>query len=284
MSLVLVAGPELRAEALPLVAVMAGDGFAIDLSMQDGAGDPITEVERGGAHLALIPVDAPRTLPTGVCWAAVPRRMEPRDVLVPLGGTSATLRNLAEGTRVGVAGARRWSFLRAHRPDVEPVALVNGGGPSAALASGSVDAVILGAMEARRSMAGWHLTEILDVREWVPGACQGAVALVAREDDEDAHRAAACVEDPRARASLAAERSVLDALDAHPKAPLGVLAMSHGRTVRLWGMVASSEGRRVVRGDVTGSVDEPEGAGRALADLLLARGAGELLNVSGGVR
>jgi len=284
MSLVLVVGPELRAEARPLVALMAGDGFAIDLSTQDGTGDPITEVERGRAHLALVSVDAPRPLPTGVTWAAVPRRMEPRDVLVPLGGTSATLLNLAEGTRVGVAGARRWSFLMAHRPDVEPVALVNGGGPGAALASGSVDAVILGAMEARRSMPGWHATEILDLRAWVPGASQGAVAFVAREEDEDAHRAAACVEDPRARVSLAAERSVVDALGARPNAPLGVLAMSHGRTIRLWGMVASSDGQRLVRGDLTGSVDEPEEAGRALADLLLARGAGELLNLSGSVR
>jgi hydroxymethylbilane synthase len=280
MSLVLAVGPELRAEALPLAAVMTGKRFAVDLSMQDGAGDPITEVERGGAQLALVSVEAPGPLPTGVRWAAVPRRREPRDILVPMGGTSATLRNLAEGTRVGVAGARRWSFLRAHRPDVEAVALVNGGGPGAALASGSVDAVILGATEARRSMPGWHATEILDLREWVPGACQGAVALVAREDDMDARRAAECVEDPRARAALAAERAVVEALDARPNAPLGVLALSHGRTIRLWGMVASADGRSLVRGDLTGSVDQPEGAARALADLLLARGAGELLNGS----
>jgi hydroxymethylbilane synthase len=280
MSLVLVVHPELRAEALPLLAAMEGNGVAIDLSVGDAGGDPITQVERGGARLALVSVEAPGPLPTGVRWAAVPRRTEPRDILVPLGGTSATLRNLAEGTRVGVAGARRWSFLRAHRPDVEPVALVNGGGPGAALASGSVDVAILGAMEARRSMPGWHATEILDLREWVPGACQGAVALVAREDDVEARRAAACVEDPNARAALVAERSVVDALGARPNAPLGVLALAHGRMIRLWGMVASADGRSLVRSELAGSVNEPGRAGRALADLLLARGAGELLERS----
>lgn len=280
VTLSLVAEPTLRAEALALVHAMGGDGLRIDLSIYEGADDPMGELTRGEARLLLVPAEAQGPLPTGVCWASVPTRIEPRDVLVPVGGASATLRNLAAGSRVGVAGARRRSFLLAHRPDVEPVALVNGGGPGAALASGSVDAAILGAVEAKRSELAWRATELLDPKEWIPGPRQGALVLLAREDDEDACNAARKVEDPTARAALLAEGEALVALGVPSRAPLGVLALPHGRWIRLWAMVASADGRRVVRGDLTASLEEPEAAGRALADLLLARGAGDLLNGS----
>lgn len=280
VSLALAVRPETHAAALPLLAVMARQGFTVELSVVHGDGDPLADMEQGGARLALLPVDALASPPAGIRWAAVPKRAEPRDVFVPAGGASATLWDLPAGSRVGVGGARRWSFLQAHRPDLDPVALVNGGGPDTALASGTVDAVVLGAGEARRILPDWRATEIMDHREWVPGACQGALVLLARADDEGACLAAVCVEEPSSRAALVAERSVVDGLGARPDAPLGVLALAHGRRIRLWGMVASADGRGVVRGDLTGPTDDPRRTGRSLADMLLARGAGELLKGS----
>lgn len=280
LSLALAPGLDTHPRSSSLLSAMADNGVDADLLDMGQETDAVGALVRGEARLALVPVNVSATPPAGVRWAAVPTRAEPRDVLVPAGGAPATLRNLAPGTRVGVGGSRRWRFLRAHRPDVEAVALVNGGGPAAALTSGSVDVVILGSAEARRSLPGWHATEVLDPRAWVPAACQGTVVLLAREDDEKACRAVSCVDDASTRAAVAAECAVVDGLGVGANAPLGALALPHGPWIRLWGMVASPDGRSVVRGDVTGPRQEPRQAGQSLAELLLARGARELLEGS----
>jgi hydroxymethylbilane synthase len=275
LSVTLAAAPELRTEAGRLTATMRRRGFAVELggTGQGAASDAVRDLAAGETRLALVPAESPPELPEGVTWAAVPVRAEPRDVLVAPGAHSATLRSLAPGSRVGVAGARRRSFLHAHRPDVEAVALADGGGAGPALASGSIDAAILGAAEARRGDAALRATELLDPKAWIPGPRQGALLLLARRDDDDAHRAASSLEHAATRAALTAEATVMDALGVHPGAPLGVLALPHGRWIRLWAMAASDDGRDVVRGDLTGALDQPEAVGRALADLLCVRGA-----------
>jgi hydroxymethylbilane synthase len=283
VSISLTVSSELQDDALPILEAMRAAGFQVEQARPAGAEseDPVAEVVAGRARLALVPADAPHPLPSGLTWAAVPKRADPRDVLVPTGGDSATLVSLAPGTRVGVAGARRWSFLRAHRPDVEAVALLNGGGPGAALSSSTVDAAIVGAAEVRRALSGWRATEILDPKAWIPGACQGAAVLVSRDEDEDARLAASSVEHTDSRTTLLAEASVLDALGVPCTAPMGVAALPHGKWIRMWAMLASNDGRKVVRGDLTGMKDSPEVAGRALADLLRARGGDGLLGESG---
>jgi len=45
----------------------------------------------------------------------------------------------------------------------------------------------------------------------------------------------------------------------------------------LWGIVASPDGRRLVRADLTDPTSHPDELGRRVAELLLSRGAGELL-------
>lgn len=281
MSLELVVSPDLHSDALPVAELMRGAGFSVELAAGAGSEDPTADVLTGDARLALVPAESPRPLPSGLSWAGVPKRIEPRDVLVPSGGDSATLANLAPGTRVGVAGNRRWSFLRAHRPDVEAVALINGGGPGAALSSGAVDAAIVGASEARRSLLDWRATEILDPKAWIPGAGQGAAVVLARKDDEEAGLAASSVEHANSRTALVAETSLMDSLGVTCTAPVGVVALPHGKWIRVWAMLASEDGRRVVRGDVTGLMEEPRAAGQALAALLMSRGAGELLEGRG---
>jgi hydroxymethylbilane synthase len=283
VSLSLAVSSALQDEATLILEAMRGSGFTVELARLEhpDSEDPTTEVLEGGARLALVPAESLHPLPPGLSWAAVPKRSDPRDVLVPAGGDSATLVSLAPGTRVGVAGARRWSLLRAHRPDVEAVALLNGGGPGAALSSDAVDAAIVGAAEARRGLSEWRATEILDPKAWIPGACQGAAVLVSRDEDDDARLAASSMEHADSRATLLAEASVMDALGLTCAAPMGVSALSHGRRIRIWAMLVSSDGRKVIRGDITGMRDSPEAAGRALADILRARGGTDILEGSG---
>jgi hydroxymethylbilane synthase len=211
---------------------------------------------------------------------AVLARAEPRDVLIPSRKGALALETLPAGARVGVADGRRRGFLRAYRPDVQAVRPWNGEGPAGALRSGSVDAVILGNAEARRLALRKRASEILDPKAWVPGPAQGTVLLVARAGDAEAERMCAPAGDTVARAAYAAEAAALAAQGVSVDAPIGVMALPHGKWIRVWGMVASDDGRRVVRGDVTGNADDPEAAGRSLAELLLARGVASVLRGS----
>jgi hydroxymethylbilane synthase len=82
------------------------------------------------------------------------------------------------------------------------------------------------------------------------------------------------------RTALRAELALLDALDAPPDAALGSLAQPSGRLVRLWAALASPDGTRLVRSDLTAPLDEPELLGASVARQLRARAASVLLGVA----
>jgi hydroxymethylbilane synthase len=271
--------PELNEEAARLERTLRGGGVPVALeTMDDGAPAVLRALTQGRVRAALLRGRACIDLPDDLRMAAVLPREEPRDVLLPARDAPLTLPTLPHGARVGVRGVRRRGFLLAHRSDAEAVAPENGGGPGHALGSGSVDAVILGAAEARRLGLASRATEILDAKAWVPGPAQGLLVLLTRADDASAEKRCSDMEHGASRTAFRAEVAVLDVRGGAFDLPLGALAVPHGPWIRMWGMLASPDGTRVVRGDITGRTDDPEGAGRALTELLLARGAASLLS------
>lgn len=237
---------------------------------------PLAALHAGAVDLVLVCGDIDFHGDESVDVVAVLRRDEPRDVLIPAREGPVGLATLERSSRVGAAGARRRSFLLAHRPDLTLVAPGNGQGPAEALRSGAVDALVLGAAEARRLSLSHLATEAFDPREWVPGVGQGSLVLLGRHD-LSVPEGVASLDHTESRLALLAERACLEALGCKKTAPLGVLAAPHGQWIRIWGMVASPDGRRVVRGDLTGEWGEPEAVGARLAEILLARGAADLL-------
>jgi hydroxymethylbilane synthase len=59
--------------------------------------------------------------------------------------------------------------------------------------------------------------------------------------------------------------------------PLGGFAEVQDGKLRMRGFVASPDGRRMVRSELTGDIADPEALGNRIADALLAQGAGEIL-------
>ena len=121
-----------------------------------------------------------------------------------------------------------------------------------------------------------RVTEGLDTKAWVPTAGEGCLVLLSRSDHPERARWSG-LDNASTRTALFAERAALAALGASADGSVGILGMPHGRWIRLWGMVASGDGRHVIRGDVTAPAESPQAAGRSLADLLLARGAGPFI-------
>ncbi len=222
--------------------------------------------------------DLPADLPDGLAIVAIPEREDPRDVLVGAQGRDMALQTLPAGTRVGTGSLRRVALLRALRPDVEVVPLRgNVDTRIRRVDDGQLDAVVLAAAGVRR--LGWtgRIAEYLEPGSWVPAPGQGALAVVARLDDPHVRRWLEDLDHVPSRAQAEAERALLRALEADCRLPVAALGLSFGSGLRLRALVASPDGRRLVRAEGTGSGGDPHGLGRRVADLLLERGADVVL-------
>ena len=233
----------------------------------------------GRVHLAVHSLkDLPTVLPEGLCIAATPARVDPRDVLVGPEGTSTTLASLKEGAVVGTSSLRRVALLNAFRRDVMPKTIRgNVDTRLRKLDDGQFDAIILaGAGLTRLGLAG-RANEWLERTSWLPAPGQGALGIVTRTEDAETRQLVAALNDPDSFAAVTAERTFLEALGGGCQVPIGALGIPYDERLRMWGLVASPDGRRVVRGDLTGSLTDPQALGHKLADLLRERGAEAIL-------
>ena len=222
--------------------------------------------------------DLPTELPEGLCLAATPKRVDPRDVLVGREGTHTTLASLKKDAVVGTSSLRRTALLQAFRRDVT-ARMIRGNVDTRLrkLDQGEFDAIILAGAGLTRLGLKRRATEWLERTSWLPAPGQGALGIMTRTDDADTRRVLEGLNDADSAAAVSAERTFLEALGGGCQVPIGALGIGYDQKMRLWGLVASPDGRRVVRGDLTGDLLDPRALGQALADVLLDRGAGAIL-------
>jgi hydroxymethylbilane synthase len=217
--------------------------------------------------------DVPTELPAGLHLVAMLERADPRDVLLSAG---PGLRQLPAGSRIGTTSLRRRAQVRALRPDLVVEDLRgNVDTRIRKLREGLFDAILLARAGLVRLGREGEATEVLEPDVLLPAPGQGAIALECRMGDEQTAAAIAPLHhEPTARA-VGAERAFLAALHGGCNVPLGAHAVMADGALWLRGLVAREDGSAVVRGERRGA--DPAAVGLALADDLLARGAGELL-------
>ena len=221
--------------------------------------------------------DMPGRLPDGLHLAAVPRREDPRDALVSRDGLS--LSALPHGGAVGTSSLRRQAQLWALRPDLKLVSLRgNLDTRLRKLEEGRFDAVLLAAAGLRRLGWGGRITEYLSPERFLPAIGQGALGIEARRDDDPVNAVLAFLNHPETASAVAAERAMLLRLEGGCQVPIGGHATRDGETLTLTGIVASLDGKTVIR--AAGHAPEAEAAalGVAVAESLLSRGAGRILD------
>jgi hydroxymethylbilane synthase len=224
--------------------------------------------------------DMPGALPAGLCLAAFPPREDPRDCLVTRG--AGGLQDLPAGAVVGSSSLRRRVLVRCRRPDlrVEPIR-GNVDTRLAKLASGAYDAIVLAkAGLDRLGLAPAH-TSLLPPEEFLPAAGQGILGVEVREDDQEARRVIARLDDGRTRTEALAERAFLARLGAGCHTPVAGHARREGDVMTVTGFVASPDGATLLRSSVAGAASSAEALGRRLAEELLARGARQVLQATG---
>jgi hydroxymethylbilane synthase len=249
------------------------------LDQVGGKGLFVKELElamsEGRADLAVHSMkDMPAELPPGFVLAAITAREDPRDALVS--NRYATLAEMPPGAAVGTSSLRRSAQLAERHPQLT-VRMLRGNVDTrlAKLDRGEYDAVVLAAAGlARLGLAG-RIRARLSPEESLPAPGQGALGIECLEAREDVRTLLALLRDPASELCVQAERSVSRALGGSCALPLGAYAERSGDGIRLRALVASADGRRVLRAAAAGS--DPEAVGENAAEKLRAQGAEELL-------
>jgi hydroxymethylbilane synthase len=239
------------------------------------------DLERGKTQIAVHSLkDLPTDAPEDLVVAAVLEREDPRDALVVNGRILAqSLDDLPRGSRIGTSSLRRRAQLLALRPDLE-VAELRGNVPTRLkkIDEGRVHAAILAAAGLHRLDARQHVTCYLDAPTWLPAAGQGAIAVQIRADDVEARALAGALNHEPTMHAISAERAFLGALEGGCQVPIGALAVTNADgSGTLHGMIASIDGRRVVRGSIELERLDPALSGIRLANRLRGEGATEIL-------
>lgn len=230
--------------------------------------------------------DLPTAPAPGIALAAVPRREDPRDALCARDGLS--LLELPPGAVIGTGSPRRAAQLNALDRGWQIVPIrgnVDTRLARVGSAEGQLDAVVLAVAGLHRLGRHEVITELLDPIQVLPAAAQGALAVECRESDSDARSLLAPLDDHLTRAAVAAERSLLTALEAGCTAPVGALAeISEGEDgvleVFLRGSVTAIDGSDAVRLSAAGPLNTAEEVGQRLAAELIDLGANIMMGSS----
>jgi hydroxymethylbilane synthase len=274
-------------EILVQIIRTQGDDLSASLDQIGGQGVFVTAIEaavaEGRADAAVHSAkDMTSTMAAGLVLAAVPPRADPRDGLV-----GCSLSALPAGGLVATGSARRRAQLAYARPDLSFTEIRGNMERRVSRGEdGSVSAVVVAVAAMER--LGWmeRLTDILDPLDMLPQAGQGAIAVQCRADDPVTRALLSAIDDPASHRAVRAERSVLAGLGGSCTVPVAAWAeLVRDRRepsvaeqepeqpeLRVHGLVASGDGRVVVR--MTRCGREPEEVGAALARALLVEGGG----------
>ncbi|MET0591431.1 MAG: hydroxymethylbilane synthase [Polyangiaceae bacterium] len=230
-----------------LHVVTTGDKVQnVPLSEVGGKGLFTKEIEealdRSDAHFAVHSFkDMPVEISPKFTIACVPKRADPRDVLVIR--TGGGLASLPRGAKVGTSSLRRALQLSIARPDLVILPLRgNVDTRLRKLDAGEFDAIVLAAAGLARLGLSERITEALDPTLVVPAPAQGALALECRADDESTRAVLAAMSDPETEIAVACERGVMEAVSGNCTVPFGAYALRDGDRMRLTAVLALNDG------------------------------------------
>ena len=221
--------------------------------------------------------DVPADLPGDLMIGAVLTRADPRDALVTTSGIER-IEALPRGAVVGTSSLRRQAQLCALRADLRIEALRgNVDTRIRKLDAGGMDAIILACAGLIRLGLQSRITSRIDPDVCLPAVTQGVIGIECRRSDTRTLDLLRPLEDPATRLCMDAERAFAARLGGSCQSPIAAYAELAADRMTLRGLVAEPDGSRVLRESLSGSSEKPAALGEGLADLMLAAGAGALL-------
>ncbi len=273
--------PDTRVELVKITT--KGDKILdVPLAKVGGKGLFVKEIEDalldGRVDLAVHSMkDVPTELPDGLAVAIIP----PREVAVDafICNSAKTVTELPQGASIGTSSLRRKAQLAALRPDLA-IRDLRGNLDTRLrkLDEGMYDAIILAGAGLNRLGMGDRITSLFDPAQMVPAIGQGALGIELRISDHELLEGMQFLHDQDTATAVAAERAFLFRLEGGCQVPIGAHALVDADSVHLTGLIASVDGKTVLREEQSAPRADAETLGRRLAETLLARGGKEILD------
>ena len=206
--------------------------------------------------------------------AAIPPREDPRDALCSV--RYSAVDQLPSNAKVGTSSLRREAQLRAIRPDlvIHPLR-GNVDTRLRKLESGEYEAIILALSGLRRLGRTELVRQVIPIQLMCPAAGQGALAIEIRAGDDDVRSALAFLDDKAARCETECERTLLKELGGGCQVPIGASAKFSGGSLHLEAVVASPDGKTILR--ESGQGEDAAALGALVGGRLLKKGGGAIL-------
>jgi hydroxymethylbilane synthase len=279
----LVNHPDLQVE---LVAMSTRGDKLLDapLAKVGGKGLFVKELEvamlEGRADIAVHSMkDVPMEFPEGLALSVICEREDPTDAFVSNQYTD--LNQLPEGAIVGSSSLRRQSQIRSKYPHLKIKDLRgNVNTRLNKLDNGDYDALILASAGLIRLDMAHRISSRLDTHLCLPAGGQGAVGIECRSNDLDILALLQPLHHFDTACCVIAERAVNRRLQGGCQVPIACFAElnSDDQSLYLRGLVGSIDGKTLLEASINGLASDADKLGEALADKLLAMGAGEILS------
>ena len=215
--------------------------------------------------------DMPAEVVEGLKFAAVPKREDPRDVIILREGLNS-FDELPIGATIGTGSKRRKYQLLRKRPDLNIVPIRgNIETRISKIKSENLDGIVLAASGVIRADLEEKITEFLSVDLMIPAPAQGALALEIRENDEELEKMIDAIKDEISQIQTDAERSYLAGIDGSCHIPMGAYCEVDGEKLILTGIFGDEDGEKITVASLEGEKDNPKELGSKLAKLVLEK-------------
>jgi hydroxymethylbilane synthase len=216
--------------------------------------------------------------PEGLGLAVICPREKPTDAFVS--NNYKTIDELPQGAVVGTSSLRREAQIRAKRPDLQIKTLRgNVNTRLRKLDEGQYDAIILATAGLMRLEMTDRIASEITPEESLPAGGQGAVGIECRTDDATTIALLKPLHDEQTAYRVTAERAMNRRLEGGCQVPIACYATLNdaGDELYLRGLVASTDGTRILRDELRNTPENAEAMGIELAERLLDAGAAKIL-------
>lgn len=215
--------------------------------------------------------DMPAEVVEGLKFAAVPKREDPRDVIILREGLNS-FDELPIGATIGTGSKRRKYQLLRKRPDLNIVPIRgNIETRISKIESENLDGIVLAASGVIRADLEEKITEFLPVDLMIPAPAQGALALEIRENDEKLEKMIDAIRDEVSQIQTDAERSYLAGIDGSCHIPMGAYCEVDVEKLTLTGIFGDEDGEKITVASLEGDRNNPKELGSNLAKLILKK-------------
>ncbi len=224
--------------------------------------------------------DLPTNLPSGLKLGCITKREDPADALVVNQKNDCyKLETLPAGSIVGTSSLRRLAQLRNKYPhlvfkDIRGNVITR----IEKLDAGEFDCIILAAAGLKRLGFESRIHQIIPNEISLHAVGQGALGIECKSDDKKVLEIINVLEDHPTSQRCLAERAFLRELEGGCQVPIGVNSKIQNEQLCLTGMVASLDGKRLIKDQYIGNINDPEEVGKELSKKLKLLGADEILS------